>query len=278
MANLAELFQFGKRELKENDIVDAEVDAWELMEYVFDIDRSEYYMNPMVQAKPQQEESYRYLIRKRVEHTPLQYLTGYAYFMGLKLKVNEHVLVPRFDTEVLVEQVLKLMKGNEKILDMCTGSGCILLSLLNECKQVAGTGADISESALEVAKENGAKLGITAEFIHSDLFSHISEKYDIIVSNPPYIATEVIQGLDEEVQLHEPSLALDGKEDGLYFYRKIVAESWEYLNPGGFLCFEIGFDQGDAVSLMMQDAGYENVEVVKDLCGLDRVVTGGKHV
>lgn len=273
---LQAMLGWGKKKLAEARIADASVDAWELLEYVCDIDKNYFYMHPEAEVSDETFQKYKELLEKRAVHIPLQQLTGYTYFMGLKLSVNEHVLIPRFDTEVLVEQVLKLLGGNEHILDMCTGSGCILLSLLHERPSVTGVGADISGEALKVARENADRLNLSAEFVQSDLFSHISEKYDIIVSNPPYIATEVIQVLEEEVRCHEPLLALDGMEDGLYFYRRIISEALRYLKDGGYLCFEIGFDQGEAVSRMMQDAGYKEVKVIRDLSGLDRVVIGGK--
>ena len=187
--------------------------------------------------------------------------------------------MPRPDTEILVEQVLENLSGDQepKILDMCTGSGCILLSILANCPKARGVGADLSEKALAVAEKNGRDLGIKARWIHSDLFEKIQEQYDVIVSNPPYIRTDVIQGLMEEVRLHEPYMALDGHEDGLYFYRKILAQAGDYLKPEGLLAFEIGYDQGEAVSSLMKARGYTQVQVIKDLAGLDRVVTGRKN-
>lgn len=274
--NLSGVLTCGKERLAGAGIADAAVDAWELMEYVWDMDKNYYYMHMDQPADEEKTEQYMGLIAKRASHIPLQHLTGYAHFMGLKLSVNEHVLIPRFDTEVLVEQVLKIMKGHERVLDMCTGSGCILLSILHERPNASGEGADISEKALAVARKNAGDLRIPAKFTESDLFAHISEKYDIIVSNPPYISTEVIALLDEEVKHHEPLTALDGLKDGLHFYRRIIAEASEYLEEGGHLCFEIGFDQGEAVSEMMRQQGYTEVRVIRDLCGLDRVVIGGK--
>ena len=188
--------------------------------------------------------------------------------------MNEHVLIPRFDTEILVEEVMKELHDGFSILDMCTGSGCILLSLLKYSNNCSGVGVDISENALAVAKENQKRLGLDASFVQSDLFEQITGKYDIIVSNPPYIRSDVIPTLMEEVRLHEPVLALDGTEDGLFFYRKIVKESTDYLNGGGWLFFEIGYDQGEAVKKLMEENGFKNVKVVKDYAGLDRVVLG----
>ena len=194
----------------------------------------------------------------------------------MKFFVNENVLIPRQDTEVLVEQVLSLSKGKEnlKLLDMCTGSGCILLALLANLKQASGTGVDLSEKALEVAQRNGEELGIEVSWVQSDLFDKVSGSYDIIVSNPPYIETSVIEGLMDEVKLYEPRMALDGTEDGLFFYREITMQAGKYLKNNGILAFEIGYNQGKAVSEFMKENGYEEVQVLQDLAGLDRVVTG----
>ena len=197
----------------------------------------------------------------------------------MKFYVNEHVLIPRQDTEILIEEVLKEAGGKKGlcILDMCTGSGCILLSLLAHLKEAEGTGADLSKEALKVAERNGKDLGISAQWINSDLFELVSGKYDILVSNPPYIQTEVIEGLMEEVKFHEPRMALDGREDGLYFYRRITRQAGNYLNPQGILAFEIGYDQGEAVAQLMKEQGYTEVKVIQDLAGLDRVVIGKKN-
>ena len=194
--------------------------------------------------------------------------------MGLEFVVNEHVLIPRQDTEILVESVLKVLEPEMKILDMCTGSGCILLSLLKLSKGVSGVGVDISEKALKVAKTNREKLNLEAELLQSDLFEMVEGDFDVIVSNPPYIRTAVIEELKEEVKFHDPYIALDGKEDGLYFYRKIVKSGLKHLKRGGRLYFEIGHDQGEDVKKLMEEAGFEKVTVKKDLAGLDRVVFG----
>ena len=235
------------------------------------------------------EERYRMLCTKRAQHIPLQHITGRAYFMGYEFCVDERVLVPRQDTEVLVEEAISRMRNLEKpqILDMCTGSGCILLSLLLELPQALGTGVDVSEGALCVAKENRKRLGLEqrAELIQSDLFSadyfrknsgNDHMEYDMLISNPPYIRTEDIEGLMEEVRFHDPVLALDGKENGLYFYEKITEQAGTYLKPGGWLMYEIGCDQGMDVSEIMKKNGFEQIEIKKDLAGLDRVVTGRK--
>jgi len=220
---------------------------------------------------------YRAMIEKRSRRIPLQQITGSREFMGLEFFVNEHVLIPRQDTETLVELVLKDYKGKQpEVLDLCTGSGCIAVSLAKLGGFDRVTAVDISREALKVAERNvGELLGdgkIT--LIESDLFTSIEEqkKFDVIVSNPPYIPTKIIEGLQPEVRDHEPMLALDGKEDGLYFYRKLALESRPHLAPGGAVYFEIGYDQGEAVSGLLMDAGFGEIQVVKDAAGLDRVV------
>ena len=269
-----EAYEFGQRQLHMADIEDAGVDAWYLLEYVTGISRAMYFMKMMDSMNPEEETKYKEYIEMRKQHIPLQHITGVQEFMGLEFYVNEHVLVPRQDTEVLVETVLKEMKTGSDVLDMCVGSGCIIISLVKLGQDVKGTGVDISEEALKVAAKNCEKLSADVKLIHSDLFEQVEASYDVIVSNPPYIRTAVIEELKEEVKFHDPFLALDGKEDGLYFYRKIVDESRAYLRNGGKLYFEIGHDQGEDVKNLMEEAGFSGVSVKKDLAGLDRVVFG----
>lgn len=272
--NLGEAFEFGKTQLTEAGIEDASVDAWYLLEFVTGYDRMMYFLKVLEPISKEQEEKYCEYISIRKSHIPLQHITGVQEFMGLEFCVNEHVLVPRQDTEVLVEYVLEVLKPGMSLLDMCTGSGCILISLLKLREGVSGTGVDISEDALKVATKNRDKIGVNADLLQSDLFENVTGKYDVIVSNPPYIRTTVIEELEEEVKLHDPFIALDGKEDGLYFYRKIVEQSPGFLNDGGKLYFEIGHDQGEDVKKLMENAGFSGVSVKKDLAGLDRVVFG----
>lgn len=273
---LREAYEYGQEQLKRVSIEDAAVDAWYLLEHVTGITRAMYYMDMNRVLGEEEETKYRECLVIRAKHVPLQHITGVQEFMGLEFCVNEHVLVPRQDTEVLVESVLDVLKPGMRVLDMCTGSGCILISLLKLCgfANVSGVGADISAEALEIAYRNAEKLGVDAKFLHSDLFSEVEGKYDVIVSNPPYIRTSVIEELKEEVKFHDPILALDGKEDGLYFYRKIIEEASDYLKPNGRLYFEIGHDQREDVSGLMRAAGFADVTVKKDLAGLDRVVFG----
>lgn len=286
-----ELYDKGCCVLTTAGIEEAALDARLLLEYVCHTDRNELLVHGERPVKEEQGEMYLQLIEKRRERIPLQHLTGEQDFMGLTFLVNEHVLIPRQDTEILAEAVLKELHDGMSILDMCTGSGCILISLLHYTNGCQGVGADISEKALEVAGENARRLlgqdvsalqkiglsdeqGNGATFLQSDLFENITGKYDVIVSNPPYIRSKVIPTLMPEVREHEPLQALDGADDGLRFYRQIIAESRAYLARGGKLYFEIGFDQAEAVSGLMRKAGFQEVTVLKDYAGLDRVVYG----
>ena len=269
-----EIMTWGEDCLSKAEIADARTDAWMLLEWTARIDRSFYYMHMNDEIPQDHQFEYEAALKKRAEHIPLQYIIGETEFMGLPFKVNSSVLIPRQDTETLVEEALKLAKPKMKILDMCTGSGCIIISMLYHGKELEGYAADISKAAVNMAKENAKLNQVSVSFETSDLFTNIRGKYDMIVSNPPYIRTEEIAKLMPEVQLFEPYHALDGKEDGLFFYRKIIKEAENYLNPNGYLLFEIGFDQGEEVSELMVEAGFENVKVVKDLTGNDRVVIG----
>ncbi len=258
-------------------IEDSQSDSKILFEYITGVTTSELYLNPDKELSNESVNKCMEAVNKRIDHIPVQHITGRQEFMGLEFAVNEHVLIPRFDTEVLVEEAMRIELSHLRILDMCTGSGCILLSLLHYSHDCEGVGVDISPEALEVARMNADRLGIDAEFVLSDLFDGLKDNkltYDLIISNPPYIPTDVIPTLMEEVKEHEPILALDGSADGLDYYRRIISESPAFITKGGNLMFEIGYDQGEAVSGLMRDAGYSDVEVVKDLSGLDRVVRG----
>lgn len=279
---LKQLYKVGTVKLAEEGIEEFSLDAWYLLEYVTGVSKAMYFAEPERAVSEENADRYIDCIRRRAAHIPLQHITGEQEFMGYPFCVNEHVLIPRQDTEVLVEEAIQVMRPKMKALDMCTGSGCIVLSILKMCREkyymtdLQGIGADVSEEALKVARENGRRLGVPVTWIQSDLFAKIpeEEKYDVIVSNPPYIETAVIDTLQEEVRLHDPYIALDGKEDGLYFYRRIISEAGKYLKTQGKLMFEIGCDQAEAVEELMKNAGYEQITVKKDLAGLDRVVYG----
>lgn len=274
-----ECYEQGCRTLQAAGIEEAALDARLLLEAVCGTDRNDLLVHGEQPVAPEAEEKYLNWIRQRAEHIPLQQLTGEQGFMGLTFSVNEHVLIPRQDTEILVEEVLKELHDGMRVLDMCTGSGCILLSLLHYSNDCEGLGVDLSAEALEVAGRNVLKVltpekAEHAHFLQSDLFEKVEGKFEIIVSNPPYIASAEVEKLMPEVRDHEPRMALDGTEDGLYFYRRIIEEAGKHLVSSGMLFFEIGYDQGQAVSELMRTEGYREVQVVQDYAGLDRVVLG----
>lgn len=274
-----ECYEQGCRTLQAAGIEEAALDARLLLEAVCGTDRNDLLVHGEQPVAPEAEEKYLNWIRQRAEHIPLQQLTGEQDFMGLTFSVNEHVLIPRQDTEILVEEVLKELHDGMRVLDMCTGSGCILLSLLHYSNDCEGLGVDLSAEALEVAGRNVLKVltpekAEHAHFLQSDLFEKVEGKFEIIVSNPPYIASAEVEKLMPEVRDHEPRMALDGTEDGLYFYRRIIEKAGKHLVSSGMLFFEIGYDQGQAVSELMRTEGYCDVQVVQDYAGLDRVVFG----
>lgn len=262
--------------LESRGIDNAPVDAWYLMEYSCKCDRTWFLMNREKEMPGPVYARYQSLLSDRAKHIPLQHLTGEQEFMGIPFAVNENVLIPRQDTEILVEEALKVLKPGSHVLDMCTGSGCIIISLMKYKQDILGTAVDISDAALDVAKENAVRQGVCIDFRQGNLFQNVDGEYDVIVSNPPYIPTDEITKLMEEVRCHEPVGALDGKEDGLYFYRQIITKSLGFLKDGGWLLFEIGYDQVRPVSELMRSAGYSEVSVIRDLAGLDRVVKGYK--
>ena len=274
-----EALNWGKEKLQHAGIPEYDLDAWLLLEHVSGLSRAMYFVRDREEMEESCREQYEEAIRKRESRVPLQHITGVQEFMGYEFHVNEHVLIPRQDTEILVEEADRAADdtGAKRILDVCTGSGCILLSLLKMNENRTGTGSDLSEPALKMAEENRRLLEIPEEraaFVQSDLFERIEGTYDMIVSNPPYIRTEEIRKLQEEVRLHDPYGALDGKEDGLYFYRRIISEAGGYFDHQGTLLFEIGYDQAEDVKRLMEEAGYSQIYVKKDLAGLDRVVGG----
>ena len=349
----ADVLNYGKKILKNAGIVEADLDAWYLFEQSFGISRAQYFlcarenivgstaqkMAAQVQAGNSVESknaldsvelwlkeklsAYENALKKRAARIPLQQIIGRQEFMGLTFFVNEHVLIPRQDTETLVELVLQEQKDKDiSILDMCTGSGCIAVSLKKLGGYAHVEGADISEEALKVAKRNSEEIlenndvnndavnsrteqiqnctnltnnqnkqdnseermvsevrrasqtGVT--FRHSDMFSSFreTEQFNVIVSNPPYIPSAVIEELEPEVRDHEPRGALDGTADGLYFYRILAEECAKHLTPGGHVYFEIGYDQGMAVKELLDNHGFKDTRVIQDLAGKDRVVCG----
>ncbi|MGN0383850.1 MAG: peptide chain release factor N(5)-glutamine methyltransferase [Eubacterium sp.] len=274
-----ELLSLAENMLSDVDIPDAKTDAWILMEYVFDMNKSRYFLYMNDEADPNNADIYIELVNKRMNHIPLQYITGETEFMGLTFKVNSSVLIPRQDTEILVEETGRYVTSQKTVLDMCTGSGCIAISIARLYNPLKVTGADISSKALDTALENAEinKVNDKIEFVQSDLFENINEKYDIIVSNPPYIRTNDIEMLMSEVKDFEPRNALDGAFDGLKFYRNIAEYGKQYLHPQGMIAFEIGFEQAEDVSNILGNNGYKDIKVIKDLAGLDRVITAQKQ-
>lgn len=308
-----QLLDGGGQVLSEAGIAEAELDAWYLLSAAFNIDRVHFFMDrrrPVFGAKLEAGLSlYREYLEKRSARMPLQQILGVQEFMGLKFHVNEHVLIPRQDTEKLVEEVLKDCHDTRiSVLDMCTGSGCIAASLAVLGRYENVTGVDCSVDALRIAKKNGSSLFLvqkgmfkaeskrTAEvpwtttftvhvleeekavirrltLLESDMYSNLdpSDKYDVIVSNPPYIPSSVLEELEPEVRDYEPRMALDGAGDGLYFYRILASKSREYLKNGGCVYFEIGYDQAAAVTELLSENGYEEIRIVKDEAGQDRV-------
>ena len=312
----ADVLNYGKKILKNAGIVEADLDAWYLFEQSFGISRAQYFLcarenivGSTAQKIAVQEQhgdllesgnalecaelwlkeklsAYEHALKKRAARIPLQQIIGQQEFMGLSFFVNEHVLIPRQDTETLVELVLQEQKDKDiSILDMCTGSGCIAVSLKKLGGYAHVEGADISEEALKVAKRNSEEILENSDvnssrtgviFRRSDMFSAFpeTERFNVIVSNPPYIPSAVIEELEPEVRDHEPRGALDGTADGLYFYRILAEECAKHLTPGGHVYFEIGYDQGAAVKELLDIHGFKDTRVIQDLTGKDRVVCG----
>ena len=281
---LFRLLTEGSRALKQAGDPDGDHDARQLLMAAFHLDMVHFLLNRMQELEGSDYnrscmELYRSMIEKRRRRCPLQQILGSQEFMGLEFYVNQHVLIPRQDTETLVELVLEQQKNQEiRLLDLCTGSGCIAVSLAVKGGYRQVMAADISEEALKVARRNWERLrpeNQEMKFFQGDLFDALekdTEAFDVITANPPYIPTEVIRGLEPEVRDHEPMLALDGTADGLHFYRRIAAEAGRWLRPGGRIYLEIGYDQGAAVSGLLAEAGFTEIQVVKDLPGKDRVV------
>ena len=280
------LLKEGRKRLDAAGIEAADIDAWLLFAGTTGLSRTEYLMRENDRASDEVVSRFFDKIKRRAGREPVQYIEGMAAFMGYEFSVNENVLIPRMDTEVLVSEALRKaaelyaerLHGTQiKLLDMCTGSGCIAESMYLLLKKdgylMQVTASDVSAAALKVARLNAERLGADIEFIQGSLFEKIKGSYHMILSNPPYIRTDVIPDLEPEVREHEPALALDGRQDGLYFYREITAQAREHLEDGGYLMFEIGYDQGMEVCALCRDNGYTDIRVIKDLAGLDRVVT-----
>ena len=284
------LVKEGEYQLSKAFCMDPKIDAQELYCYLTGLDKVSLFLKAEEEVDPEIEEKYMALIRRRAERIPLQHITGVQEFMGYTFKVNPHVLIPRQDTETLVTEAAKTiqstpreklsffekLKGRKEwdVLDLCCGSGAVGISLAKICSNVKVTATDISAEAVETAEANAEDLRVKVRFLTGDMFEPVKgRKFDMIVSNPPYIRTNMISILQEEVKDHEPLNALDGGRDGLDFYRTIVEKAADFLKPEGFLLVEIGHDQGEDLRKMLKDSGkYSPAVVIKDLPGRDRVV------
>jgi len=271
------------RSILENAGVGApDYEADEILFSVFSMDLTGYALRADSEADGVKEEEFLRLVKERCSGRPLQYVLRKAPFMGLDFYVDERTLIPRYDTEILVEEAAGALKEDSEILDLCTGSGCVLISLLVRAKELypngsfRGTGVDISSGALRAAAKNAAAYFPEAELLEGDLYAPVSGRYDIITANPPYIESDAVEGLDEEVKDYEPRLALDGGADGLSFYRRIAAGAAERLKEGGRIFLEIGCTQAAEVSGLLEEAGLCGVRVARDLAGRDRVVSAAK--
>lgn len=278
-----ELYEEGRRILEQAGLPDAALDARFLLEEVCGTNLQTLLVFPEKKVTEEEVNQYRAFIQRRKDREPTAMILGEWDFMGLTFRLNKSTLIPEQDTEVLVETALEELKrrglgeATLRILDLCTGSGCILLSLLHELRNAGGLGTDLSEEALEAARENAVRLGLQerAAFRQGDLWEPVGdERFDLIVSNPPYVPTEVIPTLEPEVRCGEPYAALDGGEDGLVFYRRIMREAAGHLKPSGIIIVESGFDEAPQIAALMQDQKLRGIRIVKDYGGLDRVVLG----
>ena len=262
-------------------IPDPETDAYELLDFVKGIGKRELLLDPDITFSEEEAVRFYSLTADRARRIPLQHITGRAFLYGREFFVNGNVLVPRFDTEILVEEALKVITPESRVLDLCTGSGCIITALdvgtdnlegIHNFKE--GFATDISEAALSVARINADRYKAdNITFVQGDLFANVQGRFDVIVSNPPYIRTDEIEGLAPEVRRFDPLIALDGGDDGLVFYRRIIKRAPCFLNNGGYIFLEIGYDQGEAVEALLKTEGFSLVTVIKDYGGNDRVVS-----
>lgn len=279
--NIEEILKKEINNLKQNNIENSTLKAKILLANILNVKKEYLLIHSEEEIKQEDKIKYENCIKELIKGKPLQYITNKQEFMGLDFYVDENVLIPQPDTEILVEKAIEISKTTQKnkILDMCTGSGCIAISLAKKINNAQITAVDISNSALNVANKNAINNNVEnkIKFINSDMFNNIEEKFDIIVSNPPYIETETINKLGIEVQ-NEPHLALDGGIDGLKFYKIISNNAFKYLNENGYLLLEIGYNQQNSVTQLLQDIGkYKNIETVKDLGGNYRVVIARKE-
>lgn len=276
---IQELMEKGKQKLIENQIEEANIIARVLLQFVLALNRTELLMNQEQKVEEEKRQEYENAIQKIIQGIPMQYITHKQEFYGIPFYVDENVLIPQPDTEILVEEVVNLAKNQqENILDIGTGSGAIGIALASNITSANITISDISKKALEIAKKNAIENKVIQKImlVQSNLFENIEGTFSIIVSNPPYIETEIIKELPKQVQ-NEPILALDGGKDGLTFYRKLVEEAPNYLRQGGYLCMEIGYNQKEAVLELLQNSPrYQHTYSKKDLSGNDRIIIAQK--
>lgn len=269
-----ELLKLGENVLKKANIQDSHIKASTLLQYVLKQTKQELIINSEEIVEPSKVNEYNNYLQEIIKGTPIQYITKHQQFMALDFYVDENVLIPQPDTEVLVEEGIKIIKEqNMEVLDLCTGSGAIAISIAHYCQNSTVTATDISQEALEVARKNANLNNVNIEFIDSNLFDKLTERsFDIILSNPPYIETDIINTLEKDVQ-SEPYIALDGGKDGLEFYKRILNEAHKHLKINGYLMLEIGYNQGNAlINLEHKNLKLITKQPIKDLAGNDRVV------
>ena len=281
--NYSDTYRHGTDTLSAAGIPEAALDARLLLEFITGHDANTLYAHPETPVSDEERSRYEEILKERAKHVPLQHLTSECNFMGIDFRVSDKVLVPRQDSECLVEEAMRYVFDGAGILDLCTGSGCLLLSLMHYKNGCRGVGTDISEDALSVAGENlsmlekeGGLNGGSVRFLAGDLYGALSgddNTFDFIISNPPYIRTEDIKTLAPEVRDHDPYIALDGGEDGLVFYRRIAEGAAKHLSRGGMIFLEIGFDQGEDVSDILAGTGFSEIIIIKDYSGNDRVIS-----
>ena len=271
---IKDIFIEYKKILKENNFDTYSLDVEVLLMNVTGFSKTQLYLNTDYTLKTEEYEKFKKFFNRRLKNEPIAYIIEKCEFMGMDFLLNNHTLIPRPDTEILVEKAIEIINKNNfnNALDIGTGSGAIAISLAKYCN-INVTALDINNEAIEMAKKNASMNKVkNIEFIQSDIFEKINNKYDIIVSNPPYIKTEDIKTLEKNVKDYEPILALDGGKSGLIFYEKITNNAIKYLNKNGYLMFEIGYDQAKDVKNIMENNNFYNITVLKDLSGLDRVV------
>ena len=273
---IKELIDYGVKLLNDNNIEDSRIIAKVLAKYILNLNNNELVSNDNKEISEEEKTRYYLALIEIMQGMPLQYITNNQEFYGLDLYVDENVLIPQPDTEILVEEVINICKkydGKIKILDICSGSGAIGISIAKNISNANIVLGDISEKAIEIAKKNAEKNGVSerVKFLKTNMFENIKEEFDIIVSNPPYIETKTIEELSKQVQ-SEPHIALDGGEDGLDFYRILSNDAKKYLKKDGYLCVEIGYNQRENVEKLLKERNYKNIYSKKDLSGNDRII------